>query len=91
MEFLVEIKGALPPEDGTGRREQLLAEERARAGQLSRDGFIKANWIIPGVKGRLTLWEVESAAQLHSLLMSIGTINGADVKVRPVIARGEHR
>ena len=91
MEFLVEIESSLPPEDGSGWRQRLLDQERARAEELSRDGFIKANWIIPGRKGRVTLWNVESVAQLHSLLMSIKTIEWADVKIRPLISRGEHK
>ena len=89
MEFLVEIESFLPPDDARGERQRLLQLERARAAELSAAGIIKANWKIPASKRRITLWEAPDATALHSLIMSLPTIEWADVNVRPLVPRGD--
>jgi muconolactone D-isomerase len=91
MEFLVEIESLLPSGDESQLVVGLLGAERARARELSAQGFIKANWIVPGRKGRITLWEVADATQLHQLLSSFKTFEWSDVKVTPLVPRGPQR
>lgn len=70
MEFLVRltVDSALPQGDELSR---LQRAERARAGELRRDGHLVSLWRVPGSRANVGIWEVDDATQLHELIVSL--------------------
>ncbi len=71
-EFLVNIRfidthGRLTQEEEV----ELVAAERERAAELSRQGHLVRMWRVPGRDENWGLWRAESPTQLHQILTSL--------------------
>ena len=71
MLFLVRMDIAIPHDLDGDERTRLLAEEKARAQQLQRDGVWVHLWRIAGQYANYSLFDVASGDELHDVLWSL--------------------
>lgn len=71
MLFQVEMDVRLPADLKAEAAEQLKATERARSQELQRSGKWRHLWRIAGRYSNLSIFDVESAAELHELLSTL--------------------
>jgi muconolactone delta-isomerase len=88
VEILVEIEDRRPPGDTTESDADFMTRARQRSADLADQGYLKASWRIPTTRCRLTLWDVSDLSELHRLLMSLPGIQHTEVRVRPIVPRG---
>lgn len=71
MLFKVEMNVVVPPGFDQARLEQLKADEKARFRELQRAGTWRHIWRVVGHYSNVSIFDVESNAQLHDILMSL--------------------
>ena len=71
MLFHVQMDVRLPPDLDPKRGEQLKATERARAQELQRSGKWRHLWRVAGQYANVSVFDVESPAELHALLSTL--------------------
>lgn len=71
MEFLVDVRVALPAEMEAQQRTALLAAELQRGRELVAAGHIRSIWRIPGALRNVGIWQARDATQLHELIASL--------------------
>ncbi|MCW2675642.1 MAG: muconolactone delta-isomerase [Modestobacter sp.] len=71
MLFLVKMDVAIPYDLDPAERTRLLAEERARARQLQRDGVWVHLWRVAGQYANYSVLDVASPDELHEVLWSL--------------------
>lgn len=84
MEFLVNIEVDWPPEGDPNELARLTAAERARAGELGREGRIRRLWRIPGRRANWGIWEAKDATELHAAISSLPLFPWLSVEVHPL-------
>ncbi|MCW2612242.1 MAG: muconolactone D-isomerase [Actinomycetota bacterium] len=71
MLFLVKMDVAIPYDLDPAERTRLLAEEKARARQLQRDGVWVHLWRVAGQYANYSVLDVASPDELHEVLWSL--------------------
>ena len=71
MLFHVQMDVRLPPDLDPQRAEQLKATERARCHELMRSGKWRHLWRVAGRYANVSIFDVESPAELHELLSTL--------------------
>ena len=71
MLFLVEMDVQLPPEMDPEKASELKAVERARAQELQRNAKWRHLWRVAGRYENVSVFDVESPAELHELLSGL--------------------
>jgi muconolactone D-isomerase len=84
MEFLVEIEVNWPVNGDPVLREKLILEESERAKELSKAGFIRHIWRVPGRWANVGIWEADNATDLHEALSSLPFFPWLNITVRPL-------
>ena len=81
MLFHVTMDVRLPPELDPATADRLKATERARAHELQRAGKWRHLWRIAGRYANVSVFDVESPAELHDLLSTLPLFPYMDVAV----------
>lgn len=84
MEFLVHIEIEWPPAADPALREEILEREAARGQELARAGMLKRLWRIPGRWANWSLYEAETATELHEAISSLPLWPWMNVTVHPL-------
>lgn len=71
MLFHVEMDVRLPHDLSPERADALKASERARAQELQRSGKWRHLWRVAGRYANVSIFDVESAGELHELLSTL--------------------
>ena len=71
MLFHVRMDVNLPPQMDAALAQQLKADEKARFQELQRSGKWRHIWRIVGEYANYSIFDVQSNAELHELLMSL--------------------
>ena len=71
MLFLVEMDVNVPLDYDPVDFEALKATEKARAEDLQRSGKWRHLWRVAGQYANVSIFDVESAAELHDIMMSL--------------------
>jgi muconolactone D-isomerase len=81
MLFHVTITVRMPHEVDPNRVKQLRERERERAAELQRQGKWLHLWRVAGKRTNVSIFDVESPAELHELLESLPLYPYMDVEV----------
>lgn len=81
MLFKVEMDVNVPAGFDAERFEQLKAAEKAYSQDLQRQGKWRHIWRVAGRYANISIFDVESNAELHDLLMSLPLYPFMDVRV----------
>lgn len=74
-----------PPHDLDPERfEQLKAEEKARSQELQRQGKWPHLWRVAGRYANISIFDVESHDELHTLLSTLPLFPFMDIEVTPL-------
>lgn len=71
MLFHVTMDVRLPPDMDAALADRLRATERARAQELQRSGKWRHLWRVAGRYANVSVFDVESPAELHDLLSTL--------------------
>ncbi len=71
MLFQVEMDVRIPHGSDPEKIEELKAKEKARAQQLQREGKWRHLWRVVGQYRNTSVFDVESAAELHDILIAL--------------------
>lgn len=71
MLFQVEMDVRLPPDMAPEAAEELKRVERERAQRMQREGKWRHLWRVAGRYANVSIFDVESADELHALLSSL--------------------
>lgn len=71
MLFHVRMDVAIPHDLDPGRRADLIATEKARALELQRAGTWVHLWRVVGQYSNISVFDVDSADELHEILWSL--------------------
>lgn len=85
-EWLVRIDVDWPPTEPAQRRDELLAAESARVGELIESGTISRLWRIPGRWSSWSIWRAPDAAAVHAAIISLPLWPWMAVEVHPLAA-----
>ena len=81
MLFKVEMDVNVPIDYDKDRFDQLKTAEKARAEELQRAGTWRHLWRIAGQYANVSIFDVNSNAELHDILMSLPLYPFMDVRV----------
>jgi len=81
LKIVVRIPGDWPPE----KLAEVNKKETARSMQFVREGKLKRIYRIAGKRANFSIWEVESAEELHATLTSLPLHPYMDIEVYPII------
>lgn len=81
MLFMVEMDLEVPYDVDKDAFETLKAQEKARAQHLQRIGKWPHIWRVAGRYANVSIFDVESAAELHDIMMSLPLFPFMTVKV----------
>lgn len=81
MLFQVEMDVRLPPDLAPDVADELKATERARSQELQRGGKWRHLWRIAGRYANISVFDVESPAELHELLSTLPLFPYMEVRV----------
>jgi muconolactone D-isomerase len=84
MLFHVRMDVQIPHNIDPNQVDKLLADEKARAQQLQRDGTWRHLWRIVGEYANISIFDVESSDRLHELLTSLPLFPFMQIKVTPL-------
>ena len=84
MEFLVNIEIDWPAEGNQQEKERLFAAELERGQELSRLGYQRRLWRVPGRWANWGLWEAPDATVLHQMITSLPLYPWMNVNVHPL-------
>jgi len=71
MLFMVEMEVHVPLHPERERFHALVVEEKARAQELQESGVWRHLWRVAGQYSNVSIFEVESPAALHDLMLSL--------------------
>ena len=71
MLFIVKMDVQVPHDIDPARFEALKATEKARAQELQQAGKWRHLWRIAGQYANISIFDVEDAAELHNLMLSL--------------------
>ncbi|HLX00536.1 MAG TPA: muconolactone Delta-isomerase [Trinickia sp.] len=77
VKMVVKLPHDLPPETA----QRLIADEKAFAQKLQRDGVWRHLWRIAGQYANYSVFDVESAAQLNDLLFQLPLFRFMEIEV----------
>jgi len=81
MLFLAEMEVRLPPDMPAERADALKAREREYSQALQRDGRWPHLWRVAGRYANVSIFDVESPAELHELLSTLPLFPFMEVSV----------
>jgi muconolactone D-isomerase len=81
MLFLAEMDVRLPSTITAADAEELKARERAYSQQLQRDGRWRHIWRVAGRYANVSVFDVDSADELHELLSGLPLFPYMDIRV----------
>lgn len=81
MLFHVEMDVRLPPDLAPELAQQLKATEKARSQELQRSGKWRHIWRVAGRYANVSIFDVESPAELHELLSTLPLFPFMEVRV----------
>lgn len=81
MLFMVEMDLSVPYDIDKTMFEELKATEKARSQDLQRQGKWRHLWRVAGRYANVSIFDVESASELHDIMMSLPLYPFMDVKV----------
>lgn len=81
LKIAVRVPGDWPPE----KLAEINRNETARSMQFVKEGKLKRIWRIAGKRANFSVWEVESAEELHATLTSLPLHPYMDIEVYPII------
>jgi len=84
MLFQVEMDVRIPPDSDPPEAARLKAAEKARFQELQRSGKWRHIWRVVGHYKNVSIFDVESNAELHDLLMSLPLYPFMEMKVIPL-------
>lgn len=84
MLFHVRMDVAIPHDLDPEVRVELLASEKARAEEIQRAGKWPELWRVVGEYANISIFDVESADELHDLLSSLPLFGFMKIKVTPL-------
>ncbi len=84
MLFHVQMQVRLPHDMDAASADRLKADERAMAQQLQRSGQWRHLWRIAGRYANVSIFDVDSPAQLHELLSALPLFPYMDIEVMPL-------
>ncbi|WP_379654857.1 muconolactone Delta-isomerase [Pseudoxanthomonas sp. UC19_8] len=84
MLFHVRMDVKLPLDMDPARAAELKATEKARFQELQRSGQWPHIWRIVGQYSNVSIFDVDSPAQLHELLLSLPLFPYMDIAVMPL-------
>jgi muconolactone D-isomerase len=79
--FLVQMEVRLPHDMPTEVADDLRAREKERAAEIQRSGKWPELWRVVGRYANVSLFDVESGAELHELLTSLPLFPYMDIEV----------
>ncbi|GAA4691753.1 muconolactone Delta-isomerase [Pseudonocardia yuanmonensis] len=82
--FAVRMDVALPPDMDPAARADLLAREKAYSQEWQRSGHWRNIWRCVGEYANLSIFEVESNAQLHEILWGLPLFRYMTMTVTPL-------
>jgi muconolactone D-isomerase len=82
MLFHVEMQVRIPPTLDRALAEQLKQEERAIAQALQRSGVWRHLWRLVGCYANVSIFDVDSPAQLHDILSTLPLFPFMEITVR---------
>lgn len=84
MLFLVDMKVNLPPDMPAEQAERIKAEERAFAQRLQEEGKWRHLWRVAGSYANVSVFDVDSPAELHDLISRLPLFPYMEIAVRPL-------
>lgn len=84
MLFHVQMDVRIPHDADPQRIEGLKAAEKARSQELQRQGKWRHLWRIAGQYRNVSVFDVEGAAELHEIMMSLPLFPYMEVTVTPL-------
>ena len=81
MLFMVQMQVNLPRRHAGRARRQAQGRRKALAQQLQRDGKWKSLWRVVGRYANVSIFDVESNDELHTLLASLPLFPYMDIQV----------
>lgn len=84
MLFHVEMDVRIPPGFDPAALDALKAEEKARAQQLQAEGKWRHLWRVVGQYRNVSIFDVESGAELHDILSTLPLFPFMKIEVRPL-------
>ncbi|TNC25199.1 muconolactone Delta-isomerase [Amycolatopsis alkalitolerans] len=84
MLFHVRMDVAIPHDLARDRRDELITTEKARALDLQRDGKWVHLWRVAGKYSNISVFDVDSADELHEILWSLPLFPYLTVTVTPL-------
>ena len=81
MLFQVEMDVKIPHEFDEARLDALKAQEKTRAQALQRDGRWRHLWRVAGNYSNISIFDVESNAELHDILSTLPLFPFMDIRV----------
>lgn len=85
MLFHVKMDVRIPHDLDAELVEDLKAREKERAQQLQRDGRWRHLWRIAGRYANISVFDVNSAEELHELLSELPLFPYLDIEVTPLV------
>ena len=82
MLFHVEMTVNLPPEMDADKAARLKADEKALSQKLQKEGVWRHIWRVAGQYANVSIFDVESPAHLHDLLMQLPLFPYMSIEVR---------
>ncbi|PRX44622.1 muconolactone D-isomerase [Prauserella shujinwangii] len=84
MLFHVRMRVRLPHDLDPGVVERLKREEKERAQQLQRAGTWRHLWRVVGQYANVSVFDVDSADELHEILSTLPLFPYLDIEVTPL-------
>lgn len=84
MLFMVEMTVAIPADFDKAEADRLKAEEKARFQALQATGSWRHIWRVVGQYANVSIFDVESNASLHDMLLSLPLYPFMTMKVTPL-------
>ena len=85
MQFMAKIVLSLPGDWSAEKLEEMNLTERARSVKMVADGNLKRIYRIAGLRGNFSIWETESAEELHEILTSMPLHPYMNIEIYPII------
>lgn len=85
MLFHVTMDVRIPHDLDADTVERLKAKEKERAQQLQRDGRWRHLWRVAGRYANVSVFDVDSAEELHEILSSLPLFPYLEISVTPLV------
>ena len=85
---MVRMTVTLPPDLDPQVREQLVAAEQSYSQDLQRQGKWREIWRIVGQYSNISIFDVESADELHEILWNLPLFPYMNIEIMPLTKHG---